>query len=475
MTDNSNPRKKLLVVIASFGSKQDKYMEVLVREYRKMSFSVDVVVVSNVDKAVPDGAELVVGMPTKDPWSLPFAHKKVMADRANDYDLFIYSENDTPISERNIEAFLRVSKELPANEIPGFLRYEDGPTGLRNYINLHGHYHWDSTSPVQRGPYTFAFLTNEHSACYLLTREQLRRSIDSGGFLVPPHHEKYDLACTASTDPYTSCGFRKLICISNLEDFLVHHLPDKYTGPEFKLSDQSFQQQLEVLMAIGANGKRPAILVQGETKLPAAMYSKDYDEPVRPEVVSEIPGSVRSILSLGSGTGKTERWLAEKGLKVTAAPLDRVIGACVEGNGIEVVYGDFAAVRKQLDGRKFDCLYLSNILHLVPDPQKILSQFADLLSPGGYILVVSPNVVNVRNQFNKLKGTNGYGALGTFEESGVQKVSKSTLKQWFRGAGLRLETMKWIPMSRFEKFSRHVPAALKNQLSTEVIALGRHD
>jgi hypothetical protein len=208
MTDNPNPPRKLLVVIASYGSNQDKFMEVLVREYMKMPYRTHVVVVSNVDKSVPDGAELIVGMPTKDPWSLPFAHKKVMADRANDYDLFIYSENDTPITERNIEAFLRVSEALPPTEIPGFLRYEDGPTGLRNYINIHGHYHWDSTSPIKRGSYTFAFLTNEHSACYLLTQKQLKAAIDSGGFLVPPHHGKYDLACTASTDPYTSCGFR---------------------------------------------------------------------------------------------------------------------------------------------------------------------------------------------------------------------------------------------------------------------------
>jgi 2-polyprenyl-3-methyl-5-hydroxy-6-metoxy-1,4-benzoquinol methylase len=255
----------------------------------------------------------------------------------------------------------------------------------------------------------------------------------------------------------------------------VHHLPDKYTGPEFKPSDQGFQKQLEVLMAIGANGKRPKVLVKGETKLPAAMYSKDYDESVRPEVVSEIPSSVRSVLSLGTGTGKTERWLAERGLKVTAAPLDRVIGACVEENRIEAVYGDFRAVRKQLEGRKFDCLYISKILHLVPNPQEILRQFAELLSPGGYILVVSPNVVNLKNQFNKLKGKNGYGSLGTFEESGIQKVSKRTLQQWLRDAGYKVENIKWIPMASFEKLSGHIPAVLKHRFSSEVIVLGRHD
>ena len=262
MTGNPNPPRQLLVVIASYGTNQDKYLEQLVQEYRKMSYIVHIVVVSNVAKAVPEGVELAIGLPTRDPWSLPFAHKKVMADRVNDYDLFIYSENDTMVSERNIEAFLRVSKTLPATDIPGFLRYEKGPRGLRNFINLHGHYHWDPCSPCEHGPYTFAFLTNEHSACYLVTRKQLQHAIDSGGFLVPPHQGKYDLACTASTDPYTRCGFRKLICISHLDDFLVHHLPDKYTGADFNASGQAFQKQLDVLLTIAKNGKRPTALLR---------------------------------------------------------------------------------------------------------------------------------------------------------------------------------------------------------------------
>jgi hypothetical protein len=69
---------KLLVAIASYGTSNDRYLKRLVEEYRSMSYGVDIVVLSNVAKPV-EGAEVRVGMPTKDPWSLPFAHKQVLA------------------------------------------------------------------------------------------------------------------------------------------------------------------------------------------------------------------------------------------------------------------------------------------------------------------------------------------------------------------------------------------------------------
>lgn len=438
-----------------------------------MSFAVHIVVVSNVAKPVPDGVELIVGQPTRDPWSLPWLHQKVMAESLEQFDLFIYSEHDVLIQERNIQAFLRVSREMPENELPGFLLYEKGPTGITHYVGAYGHFHWDPKSVCKRGTDTFAFLTNEHSGCYVLTRKQLRRAIDSGRYLVPPHSGKYDLACTASTAPYTDCGFRKLICISNLDDFLVHHLPDKYTGPDFNLSIQAFQKQLDQLLAIGKNGKRPASLLETETKLPAAMYSKDYYEPLRDEVVGELPSSVHSILSLGCGSGKTERWLAAKGLQVTAAPLDPVIGACAQASGVELINGDFAAVRAQLEGRKFDCLFISNILHLLPNPGEVVNQFAELLAPGGYALTVTPSVTNLKNQFYKLLGKDGFRNLGNFQQSGIQKVTKKQLELWFRSAGCKLESTRWIAMPRFEKFGAHIPLPLRKLLSSEFIAVGK--
>ena len=113
---------KVLVAIANYGSKNQAYLERLVNEYKSMSYDIDIVVLSNIPKELSPDIEVRVGLPAKNPWSLPFRHKELFAERIDEYDLFIYSEDDTLIKQENIEAFVRVQEILSENEIAGFLR-----------------------------------------------------------------------------------------------------------------------------------------------------------------------------------------------------------------------------------------------------------------------------------------------------------------------------------------------------------------
>ena len=137
MKTTSNPR--LLVVIASHGTRNDRYLIQVVKEYQSMSFDTDILVLSNIPKNLAPGVEvIVVDMRGKDPWSLPFSHERIFADRLNDYDLFLYSEDDILIREENLRAFQEVSAVLPEEELPGFFRYEGTPEVKLNYPDVHG-------------------------------------------------------------------------------------------------------------------------------------------------------------------------------------------------------------------------------------------------------------------------------------------------------------------------------------------------
>src|SRR6266700_1608146 len=83
---------RILVVIASFGSQNDVFLERVIAEYRSMPYEIDIVAVSNIQKDLGPAIEVRVGLPDeKNPHSLPFAHRTILAERANNYDLFIYS------------------------------------------------------------------------------------------------------------------------------------------------------------------------------------------------------------------------------------------------------------------------------------------------------------------------------------------------------------------------------------------------
>ena len=105
-------RTRILVAIASYGHVNDRYLGQLLGEYRAMPFDIDIVVLCNIEKHLGPDIETRVGLPNKNPWSLPFAHKRLFAERARDYDVFVYSEDDTLITAAHLRAFLEATAEL---------------------------------------------------------------------------------------------------------------------------------------------------------------------------------------------------------------------------------------------------------------------------------------------------------------------------------------------------------------------------
>jgi ubiquinone/menaquinone biosynthesis C-methylase UbiE len=437
-----------------------------------MAHHVDIVILSNVPKAAPPGVEVVVGLPSKDPWSLPFAHKRVFAERVDRYDLFIYSENDMLITAKNIEAFLWATTLLPEQEIAGFLRTEVDPDGNRYYPDVNKAYHWDPKSVVQRGEQTFAFFTCEHAACYILTRRQLERAIASGGFLVAPHEGKYDLACTAATDVYTQCGFRKMICVTDLEKFLVPHLSNKYVGTDYDLGEKDFALQRRALLAIAEGTRSPSELLRCEEPFTRFKWCKQYYEPKRTEIVGSIPPGTRSLLSIGCGWGVMEECLIEKNVRVTGIPLDSVISACAEARGVESVSPDFGRAWKQLSNRRFDCVLIANILHLVEDPRLILAECGRLLSPGGSLIVITPNFHYLKVLWRRTCRVLGYRGLGSFEESGVEPTTHRLVQRWLSHCGLVTDRVIDIFPKRAGAFWL-LSRVASPFLASELIAIGQ--
>src|ERR1700730_17320409 len=218
---------RVLAAIANYGTGHRQNLDRLIAEYHSMPWHVDVVVLSNIPKTISPRVEVRVGLPAKNPWSLPFAHRSLFGERRDAYDLFIYSEDDRLVQASNIEAFLTASRILRPNEIPGFMRTETDVDGNAYVSSMHGYYRWDPSDLIARGGELFAPFTNDHAACYLITRDQLAGAIESGGFLVPPYEGRYDMLCTAATDVYTRCGLKRYLSISRLADFLLPHLPNK--------------------------------------------------------------------------------------------------------------------------------------------------------------------------------------------------------------------------------------------------------
>jgi SAM-dependent methyltransferase len=429
---------RILVVLTSYGTTNDHYLIRLIEEYRSMPFDIDIVVLSNLSKQPASDIEVLVGLPSSDPWSLPFPHKKVFAERLESYDLFVYSEDDMLITETNLRAFLEVTAVLRDDEIAGFIRTEKRSNGSINYPEVHENFHWDPTSLRSRSKYILANFTNEHSACYVLTQAQLRKAIKSGGFLVDPHEWKYDLLCSAATDPYTQCGFTKLIPISHLGDFTVQHLSNKYVD-RLGVDEPELRAQVDTMLRLAKNACIPVPLLDTETKLWRGMYSKDYYEPPSEVAISMIPPGARSVLSIGCGSGATECRLAERGLRVVAVPLDPVICGSAAARGVEMVFGNFRTAREKIQDERFDCVLYLNVLHLARNPIEVLSLFRDVLSVESAVLIQTPNMVCLPVVWWRICNARRYRDLRNYDLTRVHLSSIGKVRDWCRNSGLRVD------------------------------------
>jgi SAM-dependent methyltransferase len=434
---------RVLVAICSYGERNLQFLKQIIQRYRSMPMHIDVVVLSESPKDLGSSVKVVVGLPSKDPWSLPFAHKRIFAEKMERYDLFIYSEDDIQISESNIAAFLRATPSLAPDEIAGFLLYERDDAGTVWLPGIWAHFHWKPHSVRRRGAYTVAEFTNDHSASYVLTQEQLHRAIASGGFLREPYAGRYDLLCTAATDPYTSCGFRKVICISHLEDFLAHHTPNRYIDISY-LSLPLLKEQVQTLLDILAGLHPATVLCEQEREFWNGWWQKPYYERPREALLEIVPHNAKTILSIGSGWGATELRLQQRSVRVTALPLDSVVGAALARRDIEVIYGTWEDCLRTLDGRTFDCVLMTDLLHLQENPRRTLEQCFPFVRRGGCLLLGGPNFDRFPWWIKRTFGRSEFRKLRSFAMSGISLCSPTSLRKILKNAGLQVTGLRWL-------------------------------
>ena len=466
---------KILVVIANYGTKNDKFLKSLISEYQGMDFQVQITLLSNQLKNFGDGINTVVGLPEKNPWSLPFGYKPIFAENINHYDLFIYSEDDTLVKENNIQSFLKVTNILPKDEIAGFIRYEKYEDGEKFYTSIHSHYHWDPRSVKMINGYTFAYYSNEHAACFILTKDQLKRAIESNSFMNGPREGRYDMLCTAATDPYTQCGFRKMICISHIDDFSLNHLPSVYRG-KMGISAKMLDLQIERLKEIEKGVYPRSKLFETTTKHTVWEWDKQYYESTRLDLLNKLPMKFKNILSVGCGWGSTEEVLSKKGAVVTAIPLDSVMAACAEERGIKTTLPDFEAAQKELKGRRFDCILFFNVLEYQEHPENILGSFVEFLEPKGFIAIAYHNLFKIdilKKRYLQRRMYSDLKYLGHYHKSGIQRLSYKLIHRWLKRLGFIDIYAEPILDNKFAQHFGRAPESIKFPISSQILVLAQ--
>lgn len=240
---------RLLSVIVNYGLEQLGFLEQMIDSLRGFNnYTVTIIIHSNVELELKGVDEVKIY--EMDNYSLlPATCRSTIWENRKNFDLFFYSENDMHIKEKHFDNFLSYTKILPKNRIAGLIRVEKNKGNY--YPDYHAEFDWKYSSVERYSNKTFAHFTNLHQACFILTREQLinigerfdftslvldkipimykvKRKIRKWMGLKTKKYYIYDKMCKVGTDIYKYGGMKKVICISEFEENLIHHMSNVY-------------------------------------------------------------------------------------------------------------------------------------------------------------------------------------------------------------------------------------------------------
>jgi SAM-dependent methyltransferase len=110
--------------------------------------------------------------------------------------------------------------------------------------------------------------------------------------------------------------------------------------------------------------------------------------------VRRVHPGVRTLLDIGAATGLLVEEAQAQGLEaVGVEPGVRFVEAALCRRGIQLVHGVFP--HPSLAGRRFDLVFLVDVIEHVAEPVDLLRHCAGALAPRGLVVVVTPDVASL--------------------------------------------------------------------------------
>jgi hypothetical protein len=226
---------KMLVCIPSYGLKNRKYLEQLLKEYTSFKdIEIDVHLFLTDD--IQTSYTKHFYHPSIGTY-LAYEYRQVFYENRNNYDWFFFSEDDLLVTEKALLACIEESNKLELPNVCGLLRYELKENSNYKYLIDHHPAHSvhrqggtiiKSIAMIDGGKYLDLY--NVHQGCNLLNPKSLQIALDSGNYFKHCCEDGYAHSPleSALADVYYKCGLRRLIPMDRVSDLLVHHLPEKY-------------------------------------------------------------------------------------------------------------------------------------------------------------------------------------------------------------------------------------------------------
>lgn len=189
-----------------------------------------------------------------------------------------------------------------------------------------------------------------------------------------------------------------------------------------------------------------------------------------------------SLLDIGAGTGLLVREAAARNLDaVGVEPSRALVEWAKTGNGVDLIQGVFP--HPALDGRRFDLVLLVDVIEHVADPLALLRDAESALTPGGLLVVVTPDVSSMAARLLRKRWWHFRLAhVGFFSRRSLERAAATAglaATRWFRArwffpvAYLAQRTEAYLPVGWLNRLARRV--APLRWCYRRVVSINLHD
>lgn len=167
--------------------------------------------------------------------------------------------------------------------------------------------------------------------------------------------------------------------------------------------------------------------------------------------IIELTESNKKVLDIGCSSGYLGSKLKLKNCHIVGIDNDRVALKVAKKYYQRVFFLD---LEKDIIRGRFDVIILGDIIEHLSRPDEFLKKLKRNLNKNGYILISTPNIVNIAARIKIILGKFEYQEKGLFDKTHLRFFTLKSFKQLVRDSGYSLVCFKVAPIPIFLAFPR---------------------
>lgn len=177
------------------------------------------------------------------------------------------------------------------------------------------------------------------------------------------------------------------------------------------------------------------------------------------QALTARPGA-KTLLDIGAAAGLLVKLAQDQGLQAEGVePSVELVESAQRLHGVNLIQG--TVPHERLRGRRFDVVFLADVIEHVSDPVALLGHARNLVEPGGVLVVVTPDLGSVaRRLLGKRWWHFRLAHVGYFDEGSLETACRGAglavtrrlrAKWFFRVSYLAERLLRYLPLGALER------------------------